>query len=162
MNFMVTNMLKPLLCIVIVLSSTMIGFYYSHRLYTRKITLQKFINELKSSVTHIRYNSDNLCDIFADRFVGFTFSEDEPFLSQWMGLLKKYNSKLNKDDITLLLSFAENLGKSDVNGEISHIQMYIEMLNDSVEDAKNNINSKSKLYRTFGISIGLLISILLL
>ena len=60
------------------------------------------------------------------------------------------------------ISFAQNLGKADVNGEISHIQMYIDMLNDCVEDAKNNINSKSKLYRTLGVSFGLLISILLL
>lgn len=156
------HMLKPMLCIVIVLSATMTGFYYSNKLYIRKDTLQKFINELKASVTQIRYSSDNLCDIFSDKFSGFEFCDEQPFLIQWNNLLKSYDSKLKKSDIKLLLSFAQNLGKADVNGEISHIQMYIDMLNDCVEDAKNNINSKSKLYRTLGVSFGLLISILLL
>ncbi len=155
-------MLKPMLCIVIVLSATMTGFYFSNKLYIRKDVLQKFVNELKASVTQIRYSSDNLCDIFSDKFSGFKFCDEQPFLIQWNNLLKNYDSKLNKSDIRLLLSFAQNLGKVDVNGEISHIQMYIDMLTDCVEDAKNNINSKSKLYRTLGVSFGLLISILLL
>lgn len=140
----------------------MVGFYFSHRLYIRRETLQKFIHELRASVTQIRYNCDNLCEIFSDKFSDFCFSDEKPFLSQWNSLLKIYETKLSQQDIRLLMSFAENLGKADINGEISHIQMYIDMLNDSVEEAKNNINTKSKLYRTLGVSAGLLVSILLL
>ncbi len=155
-------MLKILLCLVVVLSSTVLGFYYSNRLFRRKEILQLFINNLKDAQTRIRYESSNLCEIFSDKFSDFTFDSEKIFLQQWSELLKLYHDTLTKSDIKLLLSFAENLGKTDVNGEISHIQMYVELLSSSVNEAENSINSKSKLYRTFGVSVGLLISILLI
>ena len=155
-------MLKILLCGVIVLSSTVLGLYYSNILFRRKEILQMFINNLKDAQTRIRYESGNLCEVFSDRFVGFTFDSDKMFLPQWIELLKIYDNSLTKNDTKLLISFAENLGKTDVSGEISHIQMYVELLNSSVNEAENSINSKSKLYRTFGVSVGLLISILLI
>lgn len=153
---------KILLCIVIVLSSTVLGFYYSNRLYRRKEILQLFINNLKVAQTHIRYESCNICEVFCDKFPQFTFDSEKVFFSQWAELLKIYETFLTKSDIKLLTSFAKNLGKTDVSGEISHIQMYIELLNTCVNEAEKSINSKSKLYRTFGVSVGLLISIMLI
>lgn len=153
---------KPILCMVIVLSSTVLGFYYSNRLYRRKDILQLFINNLKDAQTIIRYESKNLCDVFSEKFTDFKFDNEKRFLPQWSELLKTYDKTLTKSDIRLLMSFAENLGKTDVDGEISHIQMYVELLSSRVSDAQNSINSKSKLYRSFGVSLGLLISIMLL
>ena len=60
------------------------------------------------------------------------------------------------------MSFAENAGKTDADGEISHIEMYVQLLNTCINDAENSIITKSKLYRTFGVSIGLIVSIMLL
>lgn len=153
---------KLILCVVIVVSSSIFGFYYSNILYRRKAILQLFICNLKYAKTRIRYELKNLCDIFSDKFSDFTFDNEKQFVPQWSELLKFYEKTLTKNDIKLLKSFAENLGKTDVNGEISHIEMYIELLNSRVNDAENSINSKSKLYRTMGVSVGLLISIMLL
>lgn len=155
-------MLKLLLCIVIVVSSSVLGCHYSNKLLIRKSVLQKFIKELKSSVTQIRYTSATLCEIFSDKFSDFHFTSDDVFATQWKTLVHSYEKSLDKSDVKLLISFAENLGTTDVDGEISHIEMYIDLLNSSVQDAQNNINQKSKLYRTLGLSSGILVSILLL
>lgn len=162
MLWAVIVLLKPILCIVIILSSTVSGFHFSNRLYKRKEILQLFISNLKDAQTRIRYESRNLCDIFSDKFSGFMFNNEQRFITQWSELLKLYDKTLTKSDINLLMTFAENLGKTDVDGEITHIQMYVELLHSRINDAQNSINSKSKLYRTFGVCVGLLISIMLL
>ena len=76
-------------------------------------------------------------------------------------MLKIYENELSKKDIEMLSSFAKNLGTSDLDGEINNLNMYIELLNNSIKEAQNNINLKSKLYRTLGMSFGLALSIML-
>ncbi len=155
-------MIKLLLCIAIVVSSSLIGFYYSNSLYRRKRVLEHFLIQIKNCSTKIRYNSGDLCEIFSNSFTDFTFDSQISFCKQWSDMLKGYSKILSDEDIKILLEFSENLGTYDVSGELSNISMYIEMLSAQIEKADLDIKERSKLYKTLGMTFGLAVAILLI
>lgn len=155
-------MLKIYLCFLIVIASTYLGIAKSNTLILRKNTLQDFVLILKNLICRLSYTSDCLTDVFNDVFTDFDFNEQAPFLSQWEQLLISYSHKLKKSDISLLLQFGTTLGCSDLSTQIKHINMYIELLNKQIDDAQHQIDTKSRLYRVFGFSLGTVISILLI
>ena len=158
----VIAMFKLLLCLIIVTSSTAVGFYYAQRLYVRKHILENFVLELQKCSTTMYYTSSALYKIFEHNFMDYHFSENLSFEIQWNEMLKAYKDKLKKEDIELLSQFAHSIGTSDVDTEQKNIKMYIEILSKNISDAENDINVKSKLYKTFGLSLGIIISILLI
>lgn len=155
-------MVKALLCIIVVLSSTYIGFNYSTALYRRKSVLESFELELRNCSTKIRYNSFELSKVFENSFMGYSFDDKRPFSEQWCEMLVSYSKILSEEDIGILTDFSKNVGTYDITGEISNIDMYIELIKAQINEADLNIKSKSKLYKTLGVSFGLAIAILLI
>ena len=155
-------MLKLLLCVVIVLCSTLVGFSYSTKLFTRKKVLESFVLELKNAKTKMRYSSNELYKIFENNFMNYNFYENIPFDMQWNDMLKDYSKVLTKTDIDLLSNFGKILGTSDLNGEISNIDMHINLINAQILHSQKCIESKSKVYRTLGLSSGLAVAIILI
>ncbi|MBR2715636.1 MAG: stage III sporulation protein AB, partial [Ruminococcus sp.] len=155
-------MLELLLYLVLVLSTTMVGFSFSQKLFRRKEILQFFVLELRECMTKIRYSSMELSEVFSDRFSNYSFNSSVSFSIQWKEMLRAYSSFLSKDDMRILQGFGDTVGKSDASGELANIKMYIELLEEKITDAKNNIDKKSKLYKMFGLTSGLLITILLI
>ena len=155
-------MIKMLLCISIVVSSSLVGFHYSNSLFRRKSILEDFLLQIKNCSTKIRYNSGDLCEIFNSSFMGVSFDSEKPFAEQWCEMLEDYSKTLSDEDIKILTDFSKNLGTYDVSGELSNISMYVEMLNSQIEKADYDIKEKSKLYKTLGMSFGLAVAILLI
>lgn len=155
-------MFKLLLCIVFVATSTVVGFSYSNKLYRRKTTLENFVVLLTNCLTQMRYTSHSLSRIFSDSFIEYEFCESKPFVSQWADMLNNYNNILTRDDISVLTDFSHTLGTLDTMGEQSNIEMYIELLKNQIRDAQNDIEQKSKLYKTLGFSFGLVVCILII
>lgn len=155
-------MIKLILCIVVVLSSTLVGFSFSSRLSSRKSILEAFVIELKNCATQIRYSSGDLSQIFSNNFMSYSFSDSKPFYQQWTDMLSTYSKVLTKKDIEVLTDFAHTLGTCDIAGEINNIELHIEMLNAQITDAQSQITTKSKLYKTLGVSLGLVVAILLI
>lgn len=155
-------MFKLLLCIIFIISSTVVGFSYSNKLYKRKNTLEQFVVALTNCSTQMRYTSHNLSQIFSNCFVEYSFCDSKPFATQWTDMLNGYNNILTCDDISVLSNFSQTLGTSDTIGEQNNIDMYIELLRSNISDAQNDIEQKSKLYKTLGLSFGLVVSILII
>lgn len=155
-------MFKLLLCIVIVLCSTAVGFSFSAKLFTRKKILELFVLELKNAKTKMRYSSNELHKIFENNFMNYNFCGSTPFHNQWNDMLNYYSKVLTKADIDLLSNFGKALGTSDLNGELSNIDMHINLLNAQISESQNCIDSKSKVYRTLGLSSGLAVAIILI
>ncbi len=155
-------MLKLILCMVIVVSSTLGGFYFSNKLSKRKTVLESFELELMNTSTKIRYNCTALSRVFENNFMGYTFDDSRPFSVQWCEMLKGYINILTGEDIRVLSDFSKNVGTLDLSGELSNINLYIELIRERIKDAEKNIETKSKLYQTFGASLGLCIAILLI
>lgn len=161
MRYTVTVMLKLIFCIMIICTSTFVGFSFSHRLHSRKTVLEHFVKELNCCMTQMRYSSSSLAQIFSSSFGAFRFSDDRSFSSQFDEMLKSYDKVLTKEDMKILHSLSESIGTADIQCELSNINMHISMLQQNIKDAENNILLKSKLYKTLGLSFGLVLSILL-
>ena len=54
----------------------------------------------------------------------------------------------------LLCSFGEKLGITDVEGQLKHIELYKGLANAHLDDSKNEIKQKSRLYKTMGFFVG--------
>ncbi len=93
--------------------------------------------------------------------MGYKFVDDIPFSKQWNIMLQRYSNILSKRDIAVLRDFGDCIGKSDVSGEINNTEMYQKLINDCIENAASEIKNKSKLYKTLGLALGVVISIFL-
>lgn len=147
---------------MIVTCSTLIGFTYSQKLYKRKSVLEKFIVELKNCSTKLTYTSAQLSELFSNNFMNYSFDEDSPFIEQWHNMLQDFSAVLTSDDVEVLKSFAKNLGTTDSDGELKNIELYTHMLQNNIADASIQIDKKSKLYKTLGLSIGVAIAIFII
>lgn len=155
-------MFKLPLCVLIVLCSTLVGFSYSSKLFARKRILERFVLELKNVKTAIRYSSKELYNVFDNSFLNYKFISDKPFHTQWEDMLKNYTKTLLKADIEILNNFGKALGKSDLSGELSNIDMYITLLESQITHAQQCIETKSGVYKTLGLTLGLAVAIILI
>lgn len=113
-------------------------------------TVLLFLNRLTTSV---RYRNDDMS------LIVFSLADDElsPLKNaehnQYENIIKTLN--FNSKDKALLISFFKDLGKTDIDGVLSHIKMYEELFSEQYENAKEDISSKGKLYRMLGLFSGL-------
>ena len=79
-----------------------------------------------------------------------------PFYRIWSERVNAIPAKfgLKKGDAALLLEFGEQLGKTDVDGQLKHLELYEALFKKQLTDAENEINKKSKLYKTMGFFVG--------
>ena len=156
------RMVKTLLCIVIIFCGAVSGLYLSRRLTDRRDVLSGFEKMLHHALIWIEYNAGDLCEVFSDNFASFDFSRDAPFDRQWRDLVNSVSSVLKKDDITLLTEFLNGLGTADSEAQRRHIQLYIRLLQERIDSAKEDIRSKSKAFRIVPLSAGALIALMLI
>ena len=155
-------MLRLILALGIVFSSALIGLHFSQRLTGRRRILQEFSALLKRAEVMISYSAADLCEVFSDNFADYRFTYDDPFAVQWAELVDRYKSLLNDDDISVLNGFAQGIGTTDTDNQSRHIGMYISLLGERIDSATKDIEEKSKLYRALPVSIGLMLSVLLI
>ena len=68
---------------------------------------------------------------------------------------------LKNEDLNLIRTFGNMLGKTDVEGQISEINQFAILLNGQIEKAKDEEGKNSKMYKSLGTIVGLGIVILL-
>jgi stage III sporulation protein AB len=134
---------------------TALGVFKSHRLSLRKEQINEILIFLNKISTSIRYKNDDI------------FSLVECCVSSSLAPLKNVNKDygnyekaisnlpFNKEDKALLKDFFSQLGTTDVEGQLSHIELYKEFFSEHYERAKSDIEKKSKLYRMSGLFAGL-------
>lgn len=140
------------------------GYYKSKALYRRRDFINSFLVYLNSLATEIRYNCDDIFELaqksaVSQELSSFSSSKSEPnqpFELWWnkcvLTIPKAYS--LDKADISLLSDFGKQLGKTDVEGQLKHIELYRVLFKKQLADAQENIDRKSKLYKTMGLFIG--------
>ncbi|MCH5300048.1 MAG: stage III sporulation protein AB [Ruminococcus sp.] len=167
-------MVKILGCILFIISSSMAGFYFSERLKSRLNFLKEFISFLKSLQIQLRYCNGDILQILPLCSDSKTL---EPFIKNLSDKNKEYSSFaeiwkdsviyisksncLTKSDINSMLEFGNILGTTDVAGQLNHIDLYIEIFNKAYENAREELKSKSKLYKTMGFFIGTTIALMI-
>lgn len=134
----------------------------------------KLIEEILNRISiMIRYRSMNIYGIISELKKSESFSEmefiknlsDDYCSERFSDLWKKaVNSDMNigNEEKNLLISFGEKFGSSDIQGEISEI----EMLSENIIILKNKrfqeYEKKGRLFRSVGLLAGIMTGILIL
>lgn len=70
-------------------------------------------------------------------------------------------SPLKKEDFTLLKSIGNSLGTSDIEGQLSSLELFKEKAKMHFESAISERDKKSKLYRSLGVLSGIFVSVMI-
>ena len=80
----------------------------------------------------------------------------------WEQAVKTSETNLKEDDTNVLLMLSKMLGQTDVEGQISQIEITETFLEKQIAEAVEEKNKNEKLYRKLGTTIGLAIVIILI
>lgn len=166
-------------CILVILSSTLMGFYFSNQLKCRIDDLKELRKLIVLLRGDIRYSNTPLPEAVGsiakrhegcfknfftkvseklNEFGGNTFSQvwkeavDEELLGTY----------LNKQDKSHLIQFGENLGYLDKEMQMNTLDLFILQVEEEIKELSKTAKEKVYLYNSLGIMAGIFISIILL
>lgn len=166
-------------CILVILSSTLMGFYCSNQLKCRIEDLQDLRKLIVLLRGDIRYSNTPLPEAISSiarrhegSFKRF-FTKVSERLSEYGGntfaqvwkeaveedLLETY---LNKKDKLQLIQFGENLGYLDKEMQMNTLELFITQVEEEINVLSKTAKEKVYLYNSLGIMAGIFVSIILL
>jgi|LSQX01.1.fsa_nt_gb stage III sporulation protein AB len=153
------------------------GYSLSSEFTRRPGELRELQNILELFANEVRYFSTPLVDAFekiagkAKTPVGMFFSATASILRDgtlnasdaWNMAICEYNKKtsLAKEDLEVLDSFGKMLGKSDMEGQLSSIELTVKRLKILEREAEEKRVKTAGMYRKLSLLIGLAIIVLL-
>lgn len=158
----------------IFLSSSAIGLLISKKYEDRVNELKEFKNALNMFETKIKFTYEPIPEIFdqiakqMQTTVGRTFklaSSNMEVLTAgdaWDVAVDTNVLNINDEDKNILKNLSKLLGKTDIDGQISQIELTSKFLDEQIEKAEKERLKSEKMYRTLGMVIGLAIVIILI
>lgn len=158
----------------IFLSSSAIGLLISKKYEDRVNELKEFKNALNMFETKIKFTYEPIPEIFDQiakqmkTTVGRTFklaSSNMEVLTAgdaWDVAVDTNALNINDEDKNILKNLSKLLGKTDIDGQISQIELTSKFLDEQIEKAEKERLKSEKMYRTLGMVIGLAIVIILI
>ena len=86
----------------------------------------------------------------------------KPLGEAWNLALDTIPTNLLKNDIDVLKGMAKLLGKTDIDGQISEIELTDNFLNLQFDEAKKALDKNEKVYKSLGVICGLALVIVLI
>ena len=80
----------------------------------------------------------------------------------WLKALENQNTNLKKEDMEVLKGLSNLLGKVDIEGQVTEIELVDNFLNTQIEKAEEESKKSEKMYKTLGITVGLAMVIVFL
>lgn len=155
---------------ILMISATLLGSSFSQKLINRRRNLQMLIEVIRKMKTHIGFSSMEISAVVTECFrniKGFECfaqgtSDDMTFLNWWKECVKSLDSStgLDKEDRELLIRFSEEIGVSDIEGQISHCDLYAELFSERLRLAKEAESTKCRLYKILGFSVGCAVTLI--
>lgn len=173
------NIMKIIGCILVIASSTGMGFFFSSEMRCRiddLKELRKLIGLLRGDIRyastplpeaissiHRRHSGrfDNFFQYISIRLQelsGLTFSDI------WKSATEKElsNTSLTKKDKLNLIHFGENLGYLDKDMQMNTLDLYLSQLEEEIVDLSKSVREKTYLYNSLGIMAGVFITIIMI
>lgn len=167
-------LLKCILLIMVFLIATYIGILSANRYKNRVVDLKEMQSALNMLETKIKFTYSPLPDIFEEIsehvnpnishvFRMASIKMDNMNATQaWEQAIDISYTNLNKEDINTIKGLGKLLGKTDVEGQVSEIELVKKFLETQIDKAESECNKNEKLYRTLGIVSGMGIVIILI
>ena len=168
--------IKYILIFFIFTIFSLIGNLYSKKYINRLKELEKLKSALNIFKAKIKFTYLTIQEIFNQIYennqdnIGEIFKKANDYMNEensqvaWERALENVKEKtsLNEEDITALKTLGKMLGNTDVEGQVSQIELTEQIISERIENAKLDKERNSKLYKTLGITTGLTIAIILM
>lgn len=138
----------------------------------------EFFEELCTLISQlkikIRFSSDTLLQLLYDTAdlpllkeqisCSIEYMEQgESFVYAWSTASDKIGEKyrLDKDDVQIIKQLGQGMGVSDTQGQLTHLELYLQLVEERLLKARENARTKTKMYRLLGFLGGLACAVLL-
>lgn len=167
------QIIKYILLIVIFSLSTAIGMMISKMYENRVIELKEFKNILNIIKTKIKFTYEPLAEIFTQISKDNTTKVEEIFAKManqlnysqvktvWENCIQEADISIKQEDKDILKKLGKLLGQTDVEGQISEIEVIESFLDVQIDKAEEEKKKNQKMYKTLGVTIGLIFVIIL-
>ena len=168
------QMIKFFILFVIFILSNLIGKMIAGKYSYRLEELKEMKSALSIFKTKIKFTYEPIPEIFSEISINLHSNiskifkmANENMVTQnagqaWEQAVENSQNNLNKEDKNVIQMMAKMLGQSDVEGQISQIDITEEFLNKQIEDAQKEKNKNEKLYQKLGTILGLTLVIILI
>lgn len=165
--------LKIIILATIFCTSSTLGIMFSKKYSNRVKTLKEINSALNIFLTKIKYTYEPIPDIFKEISQNTEKNISNLFYTSsikmknteagkaWQESIEESNLEINKEDKNILKGLSKLLGKTNLEGQVSEIELTQSFLKKQIEDAEQERQKNEKLYKTLGMTIGLAIVILL-
>ena len=165
---------KLLISSGIIFICSYLGIIKSKTFENRVIELKKIQSSLNMFKSKIEFTYEPIRDIFEEiSKVVYgdqknIFKETVNFMNKntvsdsWYMAIESINSNLTEEDKETLKTMGKLLGRTDIIGQISEINLTDALLKSQIEKAEVEKNKNVKLYKTLGTVLGIGIVIILI
>lgn len=170
------QIIKYIILLLVLTSSSYIGILVSKKYKNRVRELKEMKSSLAIFATKIKLTYEPIPEIFLEignkensdvKSINNIFKvaakkmEELPAGKAWVEALESQNTNLKKEDIEVLKGLSNLLGKVDVEGQVSEIELVDNFLNTQIEKAEEESKKSEKMYKVLGVTIGLAMVIVL-
>lgn len=168
------QILKYTLLLIIFSLSTIIGITISKMYENRVKELREFKSILNIIKTKIKFTYEPLAEIFKQIAKDSTTNIEKIFgkmvnqiqyrqvREAWENCIQEADISIKQEDKDILKKLGQLLGQTDVEGQVSEIEVTQNFLDMQIKKAEEEKNKNQKMYKTLGIVIGLVFVIILL
>ncbi len=166
--------IKTILLIAIFLFCSYAGIITSERYKKRVEELKEMKKGFLNLETKMKYTYDLLPEILKEVAIGFHknisdifknasfYMKEKSAKEAWEEAIENSKTNMNKEDIEVLKGLGKLLGKTDIEGQLSQIELTNEFIETQIEKAEKELQKNEKLYKTLGSVSGLALVILLI
>ena len=165
---------KLFILFIIFVLSNLIGKMVAGKFRYRLEELQEMKNALSIFKTKIKFTYEPIPEIFGEissnlhtNISKIFKNANEGMVTQsagqaWEEAVRTSQNYMNKEDKNIMQMMGKMLGQSDIDGQISQIEVTEEFLNRQIEEAEKEKTKNEKLYQKLGTILGLtLVTILI-
>lgn len=145
---------------IILILSSYAGIILSNKYKNRLIELKEIKKGLNIFETKIKYTyepvpeifkeiSDNLINNIGDIFKNASNKMDKDTAkNSWIQAVEESKTNMNKEDLEVIKDLGKLLGKTDIEGQISQIELTDKFLDTNIENAEKEYIKNNKVYKT--------------
>ena len=164
--------LKYFILFLILVSTSLIGKFLSKKYVYRLEELEEIKNALNILKTKIKFTYEPIPEIFfeiaenSNRNISQIFIKAKENMNEisageaWEKAVEETECNLNDEDKKIVKTLSKLLGKTDVEGQISQIEITENFLEGQIKEATEERRKNEKLYTRLGTVMGLTIIII--
>ena len=151
-----------------------VGYIIAEKYKKRVDELKEMKKALNILETKMKYTYEPIPKIFLDikdntkDNVSYIFKDAAEKMGKeaageaWSKTLQNRQGSLNKEDINILQGLTSLLGKTNLEGQVTQIELTSNFLDNQIKNAEKEEEKNKKMYRTLGVVIGLACVIVLI